>query len=401
MNLFHIAFGYCRIEADSLFAEAILNICMKYQFVYSDLSISEEKKISLTCTMLTARKLIAVCRVNKIPVSMIRKGGAPFFIYRFMRRKGLLLGTVLGVLIVLLSQKFIWEIRVTGNEILQDEEIFKELEACGLSVGARISSLDVSKTENRLLMNSEDISWISINIFGTVADVEIRETSKADESENSKIFAKPANLIASTDAQIEMLEVYTGNVCVAVGDVVSKGQLLVGGIYGSDTENYRYTRANGKVWGRTQRTIHIEVPLEYEEKVYSDKTYCQKILKFFGKEKIIFQNNRQVNTNYDIIKYSNNLNFFGLGDLPVGIRTEEYLPYSYVSSRYDGEMAMKLAFYRLKCQLEKDFGDAQLLSKTITTNLTENEFILDCTLVCIENIALQSEFEITFPLSEH
>ena len=36
----------------------------------------------------------------------------------------------------------------------------------------------------------------------------------------------------------------------------------------------------------------------------------------------------------------------------------------------------------------------QLLRKDISTTLTESALILDCTVLCIENIAVQSEFEI-------
>ncbi|MBR7098488.1 MAG: hypothetical protein IKC59_03655, partial [Clostridia bacterium] len=59
------------------------------------------------------------------------------------------------------------------------------------------------------------------------------------------------------------------------------------------------------------------------------------------------------------------------------------------------EQALLLAYESLAKELESLSADAQLLRKEITTTLTDRSVILDCTVLCIEDIAVQSEFEVS------
>ena len=58
------------------------------------------------------------------------------------------------------------------------------------------------------------------------------------------------------------------------------------------------------------------------------------------------------------------------------------------------EQALELAYAQLARELGALSGGTQLLRKDISTTLTEGSLILDCTVLCIEDIAMQVEFEI-------
>ena len=68
--------------------------------------------------------------------------------------------------------------------------------------------------------------------------------------------------------------------------------------------------------------------------------------------------------------------------------------YEEVPARRTPEAALELAYEQLARELGGFSDDTQLLRKDIRTTLTDDALILDCTVLCIENIAVQSEFEI-------
>ena len=62
-----------------------------------------------------------------------------------------------------------------------------------------------------------------------------------------------------------------------------QGELLVSGLYDSQTQGFRYTRAAGRILARTERTVRVEIPLEYVQKCYIDEKIGSITLNFFQK----------------------------------------------------------------------------------------------------------------------
>ena len=301
------------------------------------------------------------------------------------------MGAILAVALVVLSGLFVWDVQVSGNEELTEGEVIEALRACGFGVGSYLPSLRVREIENRVLMASECIGWLSINTEGTVARVQIIEHIAGERESSSK---NPANLVAVSDGQIEYLELYRGNVVVTVGQAVKKGELLVSGLYDSKTGSFRYTRAAGRVMARTERVLTVEIPLLYEEKVY-DEVYLQEIeLSFFNFSQNFFKNSRNSDILCDIIKYNANLGQLGDNRLPVSLSRTEVRPYQLVERERSAEEALELCYAELAEQLSTISNEVQLLQKQIVTEVGEESVRLVCTLTCIEDIALVQEFEI-------
>jgi hypothetical protein len=78
--------------------------------------------------------------------------------------------------------------------------------------------------------------------------------------------------------------------------------------------------------------------------------------------------------------------------LPLGIRTVSEIAFETATGRYETQEAMEIAYYRLSEEINRELGDAQLLRKTVTSELTEESYILRCTVRCVENIGLVLEF---------
>ena len=373
---------------------AAMNLCMQMGLQYTDFVWIQDGSIRFSCSARGAKRFLAACRAQGIEVEVAERKGLPERLILLKARVGLVIGALLSVLLVFVSGLFVWDVQVTGNETLSEGEVLEELRVCGFGVGSYLPSLRVREIENRVLFLSERIGWLSINVEGTVARVQIIEHRSENSGTDESSSKNPANLIAMCDGQIEYLELYRGNVVVSVGQAVKKGELLVGGLYESPTGGFRYTRAAGRVMARTERTIEIEIPLSFEEKVY-DEPYLEEIeLSFFNFSHKIFKNSGNSDVLCDIIKYNSNLGQLGSNRLPLSFSRVEVRPYHLEQRERSAEQALELCYAELSERLASLSGEVQLLQKELVTEVGESSVILVCTLTCIENIALVQEFEI-------
>lgn len=384
--------GNKTVWTDAENSTALLDICLRNGVTYTDFFCGEDGSIRFCVSSGCAKRLERICAREGVDLRVLHSGGLPPLLWRYRKRVGLMIGVLLATALLWLSGRFVWDIRVSGNENMTEGEIIAELRACGFGVGTYIPDVRASELENRVLIASDRISWIAISIDGTVAQVQVIERTEAPPDED---LSRPANLIASADGQIELLELYRGNCVVKVGQAVRKGELLVSGLYDSALSGYRYTRASGKVLARTEHEFCVEIPLTYEKKVYGESKYDEIILNFFDFSLKIFKNSGNEGGMCDIIKEEKGLEIFGVSSLPVGFTVSRALPYTTEEATRTPEAALELAYAELERQLGTLSSDAELLRKDISTTLTETSLILHCTVTCIEDIAVQSEFEIT------
>ena len=382
-------FGYVSLSAERARAHEIMNLCMERGYVYRDLRF-EGDRIYLSCSLGTAKKLSDACGARGIEIVRLRERGVPSLLGRYRRRYGFFAGLALFAAIFFLSGTVIWGIKIDGNARLSEREVLSELRRCGLSVGSRKSGLDVSSIENRVLIESDEISWISVNIIGTVAEVEIREIEVEEEREQYLA----SNIVAARDGQIELFEDVRGNIVLNIGDYVRKGELIVSGLYDSQTQGIRYTDAKGRVLARTERDISVSIPLKYEKKRYTGRVFTEKYLIFFEKEIKIYTNAGNLYASCDTIDTVEYINFFSAGELPVGVRTVKHMEYVYEDAERTPEEAERLADYKLSCELAALADDGELLRKSKVYRVTDTAYIIDCHIQRIENIAERREIKI-------
>ena len=96
----------------------------------------------------------------------------------------------------------------------------------------------------------------------------------------------------------------------------------------------------------------------------------------------------------DIINYVYIFNPFSLGELPISISVDTYYPYETLEVEISESEAMELAYEELRNMIDEELPDAQILKKTVHGELTENGYILNCTLTAICDIAKQVEFDV-------
>lgn len=390
--------GRTRLCAAQTSAAAVLALCMRYRLTYrrwrTDGCTGE---VSWDMASADARFLCRRCAAAGVSVRVLCRDGLPQLLVRHHRRAGLLLGTVLAVMLVVRSGQVLWDVRVSGNESMTERQVIEELARSGLYVGMPLSGLDTDRAETQILLDSERISWIAVNMVGTVAYVEIRERIPTP----AQPPLQPANLVASCDGVVEGLEIYTGVPAVHYGQAVHAGELLVSGVYDSTAVGWRVTRAAGRVMARTVHEFTVEIPLRYEQKVYLDEHFSQKTLIFFQKEIKLFKNTGFLGMTCDKISNVDSYALDGGIGLPFALRTETYLPYTLRPAVRDHAQAQVLAYAELSRVLARELPQAELLRKSLSAELTDEAYILHCTVTCLEDIAAVQEFSVTALTDKH
>lgn len=392
MSLLWRIFGYYSVEIPRAFLEDFLNLCLRYGFNYYDIKMDEDKRIaSLKVSAVEMSNIKTACRMWQIRIRIISIHGVPKRILRYKGRWGILVGGILAIALFIAAQSVVWRIDITGNERLTREQVLNSLSEQGLGIGSRISSLDPNSIEQRVMINSDDIAWISVKIVGTVAKIEVLEVIDTDINEKNTV---PANLVSQFDAQIVGMEVYSGFLSVKEGDYVRKGELLVSGVYKEGKAPLRFSRASGRILGRLSHVIEVEIPLVQSKKVLTGDKIEKKSLIFFGKTINFFGNYRNLPASYDIINCVYTLDPFSLGELPISLATDEYYPYEMIDVEISEEEAIEQAYARLREIIDSELPDAQILKTTLHGEFADGKYNLKCTVIAICNIAKQVEFEV-------
>ncbi len=388
MRLVYGLVGYVRIKCQDEYKNCALNICMEHHIPYTDVALDEFGCIYFTFKYYDFKKFRSIAVAQGVEFEKIASGGLPHFLYGFRHRTGLMAGMILGIALVVYFSGIIWDVRIAGNSTVTTGRIEEILEEHGVSAGKRIRGLDVDEIQNKILIESDEISFIAINLSGNIASVEIRENKKTEEKPSGVGFV---NIVAKKSGIIEDVRVYEGNVMVKSGETVNKGDILIGGVYDSQTEGFRYTRASGAVMAKTVEEYYIEIPLKYEKKQYTGVVNYEKYLNFFGKTFNISKKCGKDVYLYDTIY---NVDSYALMDktvMPISISTVSFHEYEMVRFERTVAEAEALAYLELE-KIISQSGAEFLIKKTVTPRITDDCFSIHCVVVYIEDIAKVSEF---------
>ena len=390
MNIAYYLLGAFKISADFGNAAELLNLCMSYSIPYTDFK-AEADKVSLCMRLFAYGKFKREAARRQIEYRVESRMGIPIILAKYKYRFGIFLGVILSVAMIILSHSYVWDIEVTGNEKLTTSEVKEILKDHGFGIGSYIKGVDTDVIENQILIDSDTISWIAINISGTTANIELREREDPKVEGTS---AKPANLIAAKSGIVEEVRIYRGNCVVESGRFVKKGELLVSGLFDSVQTGFRYTRASGEVFARTVEEFYIEIPYEYEEKRYTGEEYCDKYLNFFDYSINIYKNSGKKDDFYDKISIVEDCVLPGGVKTPFSIKSESYLAYETVTAYRTPGKAEELAYFELESRLAEISESGILIRKTVTPYMRDDRFMLHCVMVIIEDIAVISEFDV-------
>lgn len=302
-------------------------------------------------------------------------------------RLGIFVGLICMLLIAYISTKLVWRINITGNIECSDEEIIELVSRNGLSLGTFIPGIDYDDLHNKILLSTDKLSWISINICGSVANIEVKET-KLDSPSKEILYT---NVVSNYDAQIVSVKTLNGEEKVHPGDIVKKGDILISGVLDSQSEGIRYLNAEGEIYAYVKKQVVIEIPrdevLKTSEKVHTDKS-----IKIFSNIINFSLKHSNCDEFCDKIKKTEVVKLFNTYELPVSIITTKHYSISENTVTHSNQEMVDLAFIKLKNEINSALNDAELISKDVKTYYKDDTFYIECELYCLENIAKEVQF---------
>lgn len=383
LRFFRFLFGYVSFSARGGFPERFINLCRHNNILLWELRCSDS--VITACTDCGGyKKIRAAARKSGMKVRITKKHGLPFFLEHHSRRVGVLIGACFCVAAVIILSTRIWSIDVTGNVRVPSETIIGAFEELGVKKGVAGSKINISSTEIAALKKLPEISWININISGSAAVIEVRETVKSPEIDVND--STPTDIVAARDGQIVILRPFNGTQEQVIGNPVLKGDLLISGIEENGDKTVSFCRASGYVVARTNRKISISQPdkLSVKRAVEQNKSYILNFLSFsipLGKVKT------------EDAYFEKSELFINGVTLPVGITECTQTVYKEEETTLSKEQTKLMSFLRFYDECAGSFRYLSVEKSEIFVK-EENGCNYSGEFTCLENIGIEKPMQI-------
>ncbi len=371
----------------------LLNVLLELGESYKNIR-SDKDTASVDLAYPSALRAQRVCEERGIESEITLFYGLPYLFSRLLKRPGLIAGIITALVIISLGNNILWDVRIEGNEELSNTEIKAVLSEHGVRPGVFLDKLDIGSIQTEIEHASDEIAWISVNVIGTVAYVEVIE-------ENTPPVKAPpegdgVNLIAERDGVIVGFEVIAGEPVAEIGMTVHEGELLVGGLLDSERFGYRAIESKGKVFAHTEYVFEAEIPYEYTVRTPEKRKICEISLIFFSFRQKIFKKGGFSGSECDTI-YSDKYIYTSNGaTIPIGLSLAERPIFTETVVTRTSEEAVDLAYFEINRKLLAALPEADILEKTFSggENADGTAYRLVCTVSCIDDIAKPAPFYI-------
>lgn len=307
--------GYAVVRAEGAFPERLLNLCAQNRLPFWGLNWLDETAFTVKVRLKDFKRLEEYAQRAMCTLTVRERRGGAAAAQRWRRRWGFVAGVALAFVAVAYLSRFVLVVEVTGNEQIPTAVILSELQRLGVRPGAYGPALNRKELANEAMMNLPELSFLSLNLYGTRIEAVVRE---ADPTPKLLDEETPADVVAAADGIILDIHTSAGKAMFEDGDTVAEGEVLISGDVelpkpeGSEVDIGRLrVRAAGEVTARTWRTLEAAIPLTAQAKEYtgeSETAYGGKILW----KQVNFPKNSGISyEKYDKIMVTSPLTVFG------------------------------------------------------------------------------------------
>ena len=365
--------GEVEVRCCSAAPERVLNLCSVHDIPFWDVVWEDVAHIRFRTTTHGRRELQQVMETAAVEVEEVSASGAPVLLGRLRRRYVLLAAAVLALIWLWCGANIVLSFSISGNERVSDTEILRALERNGVTIGTRALEIEQEDLRNHVLLELHELSWLSVNVRGCTAHVQVVERQRPPRIIDPQEYA---NVIAAKTGLVTEIVALNGKTCVAEGDMVEKGQLLLSGVSDGRFGGVRFMHAHGEVWGRTWYTLITRVPLtvmqqvgEGQERSRFSLIVGKKRINFYGKGSIL-------TTGCDRITTYHSLRLPFGGALPLSLCHEKEVQYDVQSVTRTVETALDEGKLALLQRLTAQLSEEGRVTWTEFTHRTEGDVLV-------------------------
>lgn len=384
IRLIRLIRGYVNFDATGGFPERFINLCSANGIPLWDVKCVKGV-LNANTTFSDYGTIFKVAEKAGMTPTIKAQYGMPFILNKYKKRLGIIVGIIITVFIISILSSMILSISISGNKKLTEQEILLVLNEMGLKIGSRKNKLNIYKMQVDALCLIDELSWISINIEGSTAIVEIRERVSPPKIIDNK---RPCNIIASNSGEITKMEVYEGEAATKVGCAVVKGDLLIGGIITLKNGGSVFLHAKGLVMAKTERQVKTVIKIEQNVKIVRGKK-IRFSLSLFG-----FNLPLGIKTKSDEYYKIEKMLKTGGVKLPIGIireRYSEHMPFEISLTTAQGRLIALIKHRKAeKSMLEK----SKILKGNFQITTSKNLCTINAKYLLEENIGMDQYFKV-------
>lgn len=217
--------GYLTLIVEGKGLEKLINMAVSRGLYIWDVKWVAPGKARVKIRLNGFKALRHMARRSSCSFKITGKGGLPFSVAQARKRKMLLAGAIISLVVIYMMSSFIWFVEVKGNKKIATERVIKTAEEAGLAMGTLKLGMDKDKIEKYIRNEIPEAAWVGVTITGTRALIEVAEKIILPVPDNS-----PGNVVAKKDGLVRELLVLTGQAAVNEGDTVKKGDVIISGI---------------------------------------------------------------------------------------------------------------------------------------------------------------------------
>ncbi|MBD3917958.1 sporulation protein YqfD [Paenibacillus sp. PR3] len=303
------------------------------------------------------------CRVH-----VTGRNGMPFWILKVRRRVFFGVGLLLFFVGLYLLSSLVWNVQISGNIRISDEQILKAAEAEGVhQLQWSFKLQDPAVLSKKIAARLPDASWVGVEKKGTSIVINIVESTKPNEGP----LLSPRHLIATDDAVITDIQADTGRPVVKRNMRVKKGDILISGSLGDET-NIQTVIAKGKVRGIVWHEYDVVSPLTEKVKVYTGLSTTKWHVVAGGRALQVSGFGKTPYTDYEVVQREEQLSWHGI-KLPFGRMKESVLEVRVDERKLTEEEAVTKGIQQAKADLMTKAGaDAVIVAEKLLHEKTDN-----------------------------
>lgn len=314
------------------------------------------------------------------------------FLRRYVLRRGLVVGFIVFLFLLLISNFFVWNVELQGNVQIPDEKIYRVCDSCGLHFGAFIFGVDENKIEFKLKKTFKEISWVSVNRMAGKYVIKINEGDL-----KPKLVAdpeQPCNIVAAFDGLVLSVKPTNGFVQVKAGDYVKKNQVLVSAI--KQNKKYvdvLYAHSDAEIIAKVERFNRISLPKASVRKQKTGKVQTFDKIKLFGL-KIPVESKKLAKNSEKAFEYSEPIEFLGIR-LPIMCEKSVYDVFDEIKIKNKPSQIKRMLLNKQREWETTELNNAKILSRNYDFSETANEIVLNAEVLVCQRIDQKQPIELS------
>lgn len=350
--------------------ERFLNMCSHHKIKLFDIQ-RKEQNCFIKIYADDFFRLKDICKKTHVKIKIIHKSGLYFLILKYTKKQIFFITAFLSLLILCISSRFLWGIKIEGNQTITDDLITDYLQENGIHYGMSLSKIPIYELKTNIRNTYDEIKWVSIYLKGTYLHISIKENDTVKPDSN--ISFSYSDMIAPENGIVDSIIVRQGTPMVTTGDEVAKGDILISGKVDIIAEDYTIKdtylcNADGDVYLICDYPIQEQFSLEYLAKEYTGNEIQRKKI-YFNNQLIPLLYFPVSFTKYDSLTENIDCPLNNILSIPINIKQTTYREYQVIRKKYTSTEAEKLLNKKLdKIFLSLEEKGVQIIEKNVKIN---------------------------------